>query len=394
MNKDSVTEKTELVAQSPSRTNYLYVWVDGQGTLRSSVFNTLNKKPTIQRFDGSATKQASTDNADLFLVPIKTYSDSEDWSFGMGYVLCEVQTADGTPHASNTRADLAKFLLNNTSLASEVSLGFEQDFFLINPTTRQPYMWPTNKDDKGAEQVMFPGPQGRYYAGSGDFVRGRTIVDAFSSMCSTMQMSLLSYNAGICLSQWSFVTKESTLLDACDDLIMRRFLLEKAAEESESNYGATGNRCVISLSPKTFPGLEWNGSGCNFRIYLNNYTNSAGNPSLAKTICETIGDNHREHIAAYGIGNETRLIGKTQGISDYNKFSWGFGDRTASICVPTIPNNIEAANDFMFIEDRRPGANVDPYAGVLALARTLVNVVDLKVEKAIKTDTFSPKLVK
>jgi len=190
MNKDSVTEKTELVAQSPSRTNcnYLYVWVDGQGTLRSSVFNTLNKKPTIQRFDGSATKQASTDNADLFLVPIKTYNDSEEWSFGMGYVLCEVQTADGTPHASNTRADLAKFLLNNTSLTNEVSLGFEQEFFLINPTTRQPYMWPTNKDDKGVEQVMFPGPQGRYYAGSGDFVRGRTIIDAFSLMCNNIEL--------------------------------------------------------------------------------------------------------------------------------------------------------------------------------------------------------------
>lgn len=384
--EEKTVEKT-VENKGPKFVDWTYVWVAGDGSMRSAVF-TCEGQPTIQRFDASATRQASTDNADLFLVPVRQYAESYLYDlteFGSAIVLCEVQTADGTPHATNTRADLRKFLEKNKNL-SGVKVGFEQDFLLIDPDTRQPYGWPKGKNDKGEEIVMFPGPQGRYYGGNGDFARGQRLVDSFYESCNWKNLPMRSYNAGICLSQWSYVTRETSILDACDDLIMRRFILEKKVEEE------TDPRCVVSYTPKSFPGTDWNGNGCTFRIYLDNYTKSSGNASLAKAICETIGEDHREHMAVYGAGNEQRLVGKSGGISDYNKFTWGFGDRTASVCVPTIPTDISAAKDFLFIEDRRPGAIVDPYAGALALSRSLTKAVELAPSN--KSEAFEPKLVK
>jgi len=387
--KKEVIPVIEEDKKVPESYSFTYFWIDGFGGLRSANFISKDKEPSIQRFDGSATKQAATDNSDLFLVPIKTYGKTSYWYSGNGgYVLCEVQTADGTPHLSNARADLKKFISANPSL-NQVEVAFEQEFVLIDPDTRQPYTWPTNKNEKGEVTTVFPGPQGRYYGGHGDFVRGRDIVDIFVNDSNFDGAGIESYMPSIMLSQWSFVTTPNSLLSACDDLIFRRFLLERTAESSSKP------RAVVSYVPKSFPGMEWNGSACNFRFYLPNYgPNSSADPSVAKGICEILADDHREHMSAYGSGNEQRLVGKSNGVSDYNKFSWGFGDRTASVCVPTIPTKVDQAHRFMYIEDRRPGANVDPYLGILAASRSLVKAIAVKPSKSDKkAESFEPKLV-
>lgn len=382
-------EKTEVKTEEKIVMDWTYIWIAGDGSIRNARFKTRGTLPRVQRFDGSATKQASTDNSDLFLEPIKYWNDSfylgaSDTKEGSGIALCEVRTADGTPHASNSRADLRKFLDKNPTLFDKVKIGMDQDIMLINPDTRQPYRWRNGKNEKGEEQVMFPGPQGRYYGGTGDFVRGRGVVDSFVDRLYYRDIFVKSCISGICLSQWTYSLEETDVMTACDNLILSRYLLESTAEDQDSP------RCVISYQPKSFPGTDWNGNGCNFRVYLENYTKSNGNAGLAKTICESIGEDHREHMAAYGAGNETRLVGKTGGISDYNKFSWGFGDRTASVCVPTVPI-IGNSSDFVYFEDRRPGGNVDPYA-VLALSRSLVKVID--IAPPAKAEAFEPKLVK
>jgi glutamine synthetase len=392
-NDPSNSEKppTHVGETKTNLTHWNYVWLAGDGTIRSARYFSVGETPKIQRFDGSACKQASVDNADLFLVPVRILGPSNN----RGIVLCEVQTADGTPHATNSRASLHKFISKNDM--SNVHIGFEQEILFIDPDTRQPYRWPTGKDDKGETQVIFPGPQGRYYGGSGDFQRGREIFDRFTNICLETGIELTSQTAGICLSQWSYSTKETDILTACDTLVLTRYLLEIAAESSEKP------RCVISYQPKSFPGTEWNGNACNIRIYMNDRQILADN---ARHICETIGKDHSEHMASYGSGNETRLVGKTQGTSDFNKFTWGFGDRSASLCVTTIPVTTGWCGKFptttvsddtshlIYIEDRRPSANMDPYLGVLALSRSLVNVVNSSsTTTPIKSETFKPKLV-
>lgn len=71
---------------------------------------------------------------------------------------------------------------------------------------------------------------------------------------------------------------------------------------------------------------------------------------------EKLGAKHREHIAAYGEGNERRLTGRHETAS-INQFSYGVANRGASV---RIPRDAEREKKGYF-EDRRPAANADPY---------------------------------
>ena len=65
---------------------------------------------------------------------------------------------------------------------------------------------------------------------------------------------------------------------------------------------------------------------------------------------------HAKMIQLYGEHNHLRLSGKHE-TSDINTFSYGAGNRGASIRIPT-----SVLKDKMgYFEDRRPGSNCDPY---------------------------------
>ena len=66
---------------------------------------------------------------------------------------------------------------------------------------------------------------------------------------------------------------------------------------------------------------------------------------------------HALHMKLYGEGNSNRLTGIHE-TSSFTKFSYGAGNRAASFRIPT---SVAAANGKGYIEDRRPGSNIDPY---------------------------------
>ena len=74
------------------------------------------------------------------------------------------------------------------------------------------------------------------------------------------------------------------------------------------------------------------------------------------------------HLELYG-DNSKRLNGKFE-TSQYDTFSWGFGDRGASVRIPTI----SASNGYKtYIEDRRPASDIDPYVvSALMIDTTLI----------------------
>jgi glutamine synthetase len=76
---------------------------------------------------------------------------------------------------------------------------------------------------------------------------------------------------------------------------------------------------------------------------------------------------HAMHLELYG-DNSKRLTGKFE-TSKYETFTWGFGDRGASVRIPTI----SASNGYKtYIEDRRPASDIDPYVvGALMIDTTL-----------------------
>ena len=70
------------------------------------------------------------------------------------------------------------------------------------------------------------------------------------------------------------------------------------------------------------------------------------------------------HIKLYGEGLDKRLTGAHETCS-INEFRFGNSDRGASIRIPLNT----ASKGYGYLEDRRPGANCDPYT---VTARLLV----------------------
>merc|ERR1712194_757067 len=82
-------------------------------------------------------------------------------------------------------------------------------------------------------------------------------------------------------------------------------------------------------------------------------------------VCDAFGKVAAEHIAEYGEGNDKRLTGKHETCS-ITQFKYGVADRGASI---RIPRDAEK-NGRGYMEDRRPGANCDPYRVATRVMKT------------------------
>ena len=79
------------------------------------------------------------------------------------------------------------------------------------------------------------------------------------------------------------------------------------------------------------------------------------------SMIEALALNHEKAISVYGHDNDKRLTGKNE-TSNIDEFTYGKSDRSASIRIPTTGN---------YLEDRRPGANIDPYEALLNLREVI-----------------------
>merc|ERR1712100_582966 len=66
---------------------------------------------------------------------------------------------------------------------------------------------------------------------------------------------------------------------------------------------------------------------------------------------------HMVHMSLYGADNHKRLTGIHE-TSPFDKFSYGAGNRAASVRIPTSTMNADGKG---YVEDRRPASNIDPY---------------------------------
>ncbi|GLT43219.1 hypothetical protein SLA2020_171860 [Shorea laevis] len=76
----------------------------------------------------------------------------------------------------------------------------------------------------------------------------------------------------------------------------------------------------------------------------------------------------KEHIVAYGEGNERHLTGKHE-TADINTFSWVL---ISSFLVVSIRVGRETEKGKGYFEDRRPAANMDPYLVTSMIAETTI----------------------
>ena len=338
-----------------------YIWIDGAKPtkkLRSKTRIMQFEKQPEQAcdfaewgFDGSSTYQAEGSCSDLILQPVSFVSDP---ILGPGnyLVLCEVFNADGSPHVSNTRAKL-RYIMDEIGFTHQPWIGFEQEYTLFQG--RDPLGWPSGG---------YPAPQGPFYCGVGaDEVFGRELSEEHTQACLDAGLIIFGSNAEVMPGQWEFqigyrnIEGESAdPLTVSDHLWLARWLLYRIGEE----YNITA-----TLDPKPVKG-DWNGAGCHTNFSIASMRDpEQGSEAITKAI-ENLSLNHDKHIANYGHRLQERLTGKHE-TAHISKFTSGVSDRSCSVRVPAGV----AKKTYGYIEDRRPGANIDPYAVSIVLLETV-----------------------
>jgi glutamine synthetase len=315
-----------------------YIWLDGYKPTQSLRSKTMVRKDfsgkledcPVWSFDGSSTQQAEGSKSDCLLKPVMIIPDPGRKNSYL--VMTEVLNADRTPHPSNGRATI-------DDDDDDFWFGFEQEYFLWDPTTNLPPGFPPGG---------YPPPQGPYYCSVG--ARNayfRDLIDEHLDMCLEAGLNVEGINAEVAAGQWEFQIFAKSAARAGDEIWLARYLLERTAEKYD---------LAVDWHPKPLGDTDWNGSGMHA-----NFSNSAmreeGEESVFTKICDEFGKNIPGCIAVYGAHNEQRLTGKheTQSIDQY---SYGVSDRGASIRIPigTVEDGWKGR-----LEDRRPASNADPY---------------------------------
>lgn len=299
-------------------------------------------------FDGSSTNQASGEDSDCALRPVRVLGAN-----GIGFgqyqarhnyylVLCEVWTPDGHPHSSNTRANLRA--IEEKFSSQECMFGFEQEYTLMKEGRALGF--PDNRRH-------YPRAQGPYYCGVGaENAHGRQLIEEHFDACLSMGLSIEGINAEVMPGQWEYQIGAGNALEMSDHLVLARWLLCRLGEK----YGIEVDR-----DPKPEQG-DWNGAGCHTNFSTNEMRDGDGAWDAIVRACEALGTRAQEHIENYGAGIKDRLTGLHE-TCKWSDFRYGVGDRGASI---RIPAHVDTAKKG-YIEDRRPAANCDPYvvAGLL-----------------------------
>jgi glutamine synthetase len=338
-----------------------YIWLDGKKPTqrcrcKTRILYLESQEPKLEDFpqwgfDGSSTYQAEGQNSDLLLEPVRAIRDPLSREGHHYLLLCEVLDADGKPHTSNTRAALRVGL---QALPDEgIWIGFEQEYTLFKK--QHPLGWP---------EGGYPAPQGPFYCGVGaDEVFGRPLVMEHTQACLDAGLMIFGTNAEVMPGQWEFQIgyrafpgEEADPLTVSDHLWLARWLLYRLGE----NYTIS-----VKLDPKPIAG-DWNGAG----MHTNFSTAAMRDPKTGQATLDhavsALEATHDEHVRHYGAGLARRLTGSHETAS-IDTFSCGISDRGCSIRIPRPV----ADQGYGYFEDRRPGANADPYVVSNMLVQTV-----------------------
>ncbi len=347
-----------------------YIWLDGAVPTRhlrskARVVN-VGPNPSIEdfpewSFDGSSTKQAEGHDSDCIMKPVRFVTDPIRGE-GNFLVLTEVYNPDGTVHESNSRAQL-RAILDAGAAKQNPWCGFEQEYTLFKG--RQPLGWPENGG--------FPGPQGPYYCGVGaDEAYGREIVEEHAQACIEIGLLFYGINAEVMPGQWEYQigyrgddAEDNGALRASDDMWISRWLLYRIAEE----YDVT-----VSTHNKPITG-DWNGAGMHTNFSTDDTRDKSKGKAAIDAAIEKLAGKHQEHIKLYGYALDRRLTGAHE-TCDINTFKAGAADRGCSIRIPKLVSQ----KGYGYFEDRRPGANADPYLIAARLSATVCSVDESVME--------------
>ena len=322
-----------------------YVWVDPQGGIRSKMrtvsdINSLNPKDIpLWNFDGSSTGHVDAGgNTEIILIPVRVYKPLAGSIYYI--ILCKLgsRRSKGRFDPVCTR-HLAEDIHSKTE-SLKPWFALEQEYFIVDGTV-------TDID------------QGNFYCSTDyKYVPYRELVERHYKACLDIGVKIAGFNAEVAPNQWEFQIGPCDILQASDDLIVARYLLNRIAAEYKVS---------ITYDPKPLLG-DWNGSGCHINFSTKQMREEGGYEHILTAIDNLKGGDHKKMVKKYyGSGNELRLTGEHE-TSSMDEFTWGIGTRHTSIRIPNTVHD----NECGYFEDRRPASNIDPYWALSAFLKHVI----------------------
>lgn len=309
---------------------YEYIWLGGNSEFRSKV-KVSDSEPTIWNYDGSSTNQASTVDSEVLLVPVKTVKSP----FKSDYlVLCETRLPSGKPHPTNTR-QLANEIFKNDK--NDSMFGIEHEFFALHANNKPIHV----QDPDGSDKSDF-------YCGVGHGKSyGRPYLEEVFESCLTAGLNVTGYNMEVAAGQMEIQVCAKGI-DAADQSMLLKYIIHRVAEKYK--YIIT-----FDAKPRFTVDCNLNGSGCHVNFSTKRMRQEECYDHIMDFI-NNLQNGHEETMKLYGDDNKKRLSG-THETSEFNKFTFGVGNRCASIRIP----NETFKNKRGYIEDRRPSSSADMY---------------------------------
>jgi glutamine synthetase len=327
-----------------------YIWLDAYGSLRSKNrvlqnFSIIEDNIPEWSFDGSSTGQANGDFSDIILKPFRAYKNPFIKYAESYLVMCGCYDNNYNPINSNTREECYIYSDNDKE---GFLFGIEQEYVIYDKFISRPYSW-NNLSYVCNDSI-------HYCSVGGDRAFGRQIVEEHLQLCLEAGLKIGGTNAEVMASQWEFQIGPCNPVEVSDQLWIARYILQRVAEKYS---------CYISFEPKPVgPDMPGSGAHTNFSTYKMRHENNIDNFYDA---CEKLKLTHKDCIAVYGKDNHLRLTGKNE-TNHIDNFSYGIGDRNASIRIPLHVANSKRG----YLEDRRPAANMDPYLVTVAIMKSLL----------------------
>ena len=336
-----------------------YIWLDGNKHLRYKTRVQHNETFGEWNADGSSTYQAGIQSSEIILRPVKHVSidpryfnttNLYDPSIRVFLVLCDVYDHNGEPLESNTRVNA--FNIFEKVKDQEILFGLEQEYYIVDPKTQLPASHVFKEIVNTREMIN---QDYHYcYAGIHESI-GRKISEEHMYACIDAGLTISGTNAEVGPHQWEFQIGPVMSIDAADQLVLANFILIKIAEKYEKH---------IIYEPKPF-GERISGSGCHTNVSTKSMRAENGYQKIIIGI-ERLRDNTEEAIQIYGNGNKSRLTGNCETAS-WENFSYSVGGRDCSIRIGYDTHK----NQRGYFEDRRPGADMDPYLVTSYIAKTI-----------------------
>lgn len=319
-----------------------YVWLDKDGDFRSKVKVVSEKVCTVYdcptwNFDGSSTGQSDGATSDLALHPVfccKHTLPHMEKDTPCFLVLCDVLNQDGSYYDANKDDYYALFERHR---ALKPWYGFEQEYFLQPVFDSHPRCKTNNKSYCGVEYNHY----------------GRDIALRHLNACIKAGLTVSGINAEVEEFQWEYQIGPVEGVEAAHQLMVSRFLLIREA---------TGSSTRVDFTPKPAFTKQYNlnGSGCHTNFSTLPMRMKGGLKEVHKAIAR-LEAGHQAFMEVSGKGNAERMTGQNE-TSSSATFSFGLTNRGTSIRIPLHVVQAGEAGENAYFEDRRPGANCDPYA--------------------------------